>query len=148
MTRRRQSIKKILQDRLNPGYGLGYIWLFLALFVCLSLLLWNISRVISKGYREIEKVKVLSSEVEKLEKERAFLEKELEYAKSDVAGEEGARNLLGMAYEGEEVIFLDEGREESEGGDGGAKSEDLKQQNKENRAGPPYWLAWIRVFID
>lgn len=146
MKRRRFSIKKILQDKFTSTDGLGYIWLFVALFVCLSLLLWNIGRIVSKGYREKEKVEVLLSEVKKLEEEHASLEKELAYAKSDVAGEEGARNILGMSYEGEEVIFVNERKENRADTTDKAEMEGFSHSHRSgHQSGPPYWKDWIQL---
>jgi|GEM_PF-6840839 len=85
-----------------------YLFLFLSLFISLSLLLWNVSSTISKGYRERGKFEQISLEVEQKRVEVERLKKELAYAQSEEAAEQGARNVLGMSYPNEEVVFVDE----------------------------------------
>jgi len=85
-----------------------YLFLFLSLFLSLSLLLWNVSTTISKGYRERAKFEQISREVSEKEAEVEALKSELAFAQSDQAAEGGARDVLGMSYPGEEVVFVDE----------------------------------------
>jgi cell division protein FtsB len=146
----KRSIKKILQDRSFAKSGIGYIWLFVALFTSFSLLLWNITREVSKGYREKEKIKFLSSEVSKLEEENKQLHRQLDYSKSDIAAEEGARNILGMSHEDEELIFVNEKTIQS------IKENEFKtnqnneeiDESKEPAYKSSYWSDWLNLLLE
>jgi cell division protein FtsB len=111
-----KKIKRIFRTTDSFRSQLQYLLLFVVLFISLSLLLWNVSSTISRGYREKAKFDQISQEISDKENEVEGLKAELSYAQSDRSAEEGARDVLGMIYPGEDVIFVDEGRLPSDGG--------------------------------
>lgn len=122
-----------------------YLFLFLALFLSLSLLLWNVSATISKGYREREKFERIFTEVSEKETEVERLKRELAFAQSEEAAEQGVRDVLGMSYPGEDVVFVDESAllEPKDKSAEGLSSENLADISKEQSN----LTAWLRLFF-
>ena len=147
-----RKVKKILQGAGSRGGLLGklakffaqleYLFLFIGLFACLTLLLWNISTLISKGYREKQKFAQVQEDLAAQEEENARLRAELEYQRSDEAAEGGARDVLGMAYDGEEVIFVDESALSGYGSDD--SDADLAQTSE---LADGHWRAWVDLLV-
>lgn len=140
----KRRIRKVLQDRGGWVEQFEYLFLFIALFVCLSLLLWNISTLIARGYREKRKFDIVQEDIAAQEAENEKLQEELAYARSDVAAEGGARNVLGMAYEGEEIVFVDE---EALSSEDEADDEATVDGAKEEPALGSKVDEWIKLFF-
>lgn len=141
---RRPKIKKVLPDTGSLIEQLEYLGLFLALFVCLSLFLWNISSLVSRGYREERKFLAVQDDVMAQEAENEKLKQELEYAKSDISAEEGARDVLGMVSEGEELVFVDESLIKTGSEADTAFEEEPGDMQAETLRS--YWQDWIFLF--
>ena len=109
----------------------------LAIIISSAVLIVNVSRSIwdLRHRRDIlgERERVLK----RLEAERARLEKEYEYVKSPEFIEQEARNRLGLAREGEQVVLLPEKKE----------SGISNQESGEGKANIPNWKKWWRLFF-
>lgn len=105
-----RKINRLLASTESFRAQLQYLFLFIALFASLSVLLWNVSATISRGYRERAKFEEISQDVEDTQSEVDALKGELAYAQSERSAEEGARNVLGYILPGEQVVFVDESR--------------------------------------
>lgn len=152
----RNKIKQIVKRTGSLGgrreatqVGLQYFVLFLILFAGSSFFLWNVSTTISKGYREQAKFDQISKETEDVLSEVEKLRDDLSYAQSDRSAEEGARNVLGMVFSGEEVIFVD-GKNLPKDPDSSVEpSEDVEDtRNRDNdHLYKSNFEAWVKLFF-
>ena len=105
--------------------------LILGLYLIVSLSR-NIFSLIKKG----EEIKEESLKVEKLKAENAKLKEQLEYTTSSEFIEKEARDKLGLAKEGEQVVILPENVEKLV-----LSSEEEKEEEL------PNWKKWYRLFF-
>lgn len=108
------------------------VLLVLGLYLIVSLSR-NIFSLIKKG----EEIKRESLKVEKLRAENEELKGQLEYASSPEFIEKEAREKLGLAKEGEQVVVLPENVEEIV----------LDKEKDKGKEELPNWKRWYRLFF-
>lgn len=110
------------------------ILLVLGLYLIVSLTR-NIFSLVKKG----EEIKEQNLKLEKLRQKNLELKAELEYVKSSEFVERQARDKLGMAKEGEQVVVLPKNVEEIV-----LDKEKDKDKGEEEL---PNWKRWYRLFF-
>lgn len=114
------------KDRLISGF-----LLILGLYLIVSLSR-NIFSLIKKG----EEIKRETLKVEKLRQENQELKSQLEYVSSPSFIEKEAREKLGLAKEGEQVVVLPENVEEI-----------VLPKEEEKPEELPNWKKWLKLFF-